>query len=147
MLTDILKDNNARTPSFGAHSALVIPKHPEVAVKTGTSNDLKDNLTVGYNPKYLTAVWVGNNDGSPMYRIASGVTGAAPIWNEIMSRLLAKEPALAWEVPQGLVLSSVDSCTNQKDWFIEGMQPKTSACKLDQIAKSKILDEGAATER
>lgn len=87
-LVDILKDNKARAPEFGEYSSLVIPNHPEVAVKTGTSNDLRDNLTIGFNKKYLVAVWVGNNDNSSMARIASGITGAAPIWNEIMSRLL-----------------------------------------------------------
>ena len=56
---------------------LVIPNHPEVAVKTGTSNNLKDNLTIGFNQDYLVAVWVGNNDGSSMSRVASGITGAA----------------------------------------------------------------------
>ncbi len=101
-LIDILKDNNARAPEFGSRSALVVNKHPEVAVKTGTSNSLRDNLTIGFNQKYLTAVWVGNNDNSPMSRIASGITGAAPIWNEIMSNLLAKEPSVKWTVPSGL---------------------------------------------
>jgi len=79
LLTDILKDNEARTPAFGSKSALVIPGHSEVAVKTGTSNNLRDNLTVGYTQDYLVAVWVGNNDNSPMSHVVSGVTGAAPI--------------------------------------------------------------------
>ena len=75
LLIDVLKDNLARSPAFGTNSMLVIPNHPEVAVKTGTSNDLKDNLTIGFNKDYLVAVWVGNNDGSSMSRIASGITG------------------------------------------------------------------------
>jgi membrane carboxypeptidase/penicillin-binding protein PbpC len=120
-LIDILKDNNARSPAFGSHSALVVSKHPEVAVKTGTSNDLKDNLTVGFNQKYLTAVWVGNNDGSPMRSIASGITGAAPIWNEIMNRLLAKEQSVAWKVPDGMI--QVASCGGT-EWFLQEMKPK-----------------------
>jgi membrane carboxypeptidase/penicillin-binding protein PbpC len=103
MLIDILKDNTARTPAFGAESALVIPKHPEVAVKTGTSNNFKDNLTFGFNQKYLVAVWVGNNDGSPMNHIVSGVTGAAPIFNRIMTNLLQNQPSIAWDIPDGLV--------------------------------------------
>jgi 1A family penicillin-binding protein len=99
MLTDILKDNTARTPAFGSQSALVIANHPEVAVKTGTSNNLRDNLTFGYNQDYLVAVWVGNNDNSPMARVASGVTGASPIFNKIMTALLANRQNHDWEVP------------------------------------------------
>ncbi len=101
-LIDILKDNNARAAEFGEHSSLVISQHPEVAVKTGTSNSLRDNLTIGFNQNYLVAVWVGNNDNSPMSRIASGITGAAPIWNEIISKLLANKPSSSWTVPSGL---------------------------------------------
>jgi membrane peptidoglycan carboxypeptidase len=115
MLTDILKDNSARAPAFGSHSSLVIPGHPEVAVKTGTSNNLKDNLTVGYSQDYLVAVWVGNNDSSPMSRIASGITGASPIWNSIMSSLLSGKESLAWDTPAGVV--SRDAC-GKKEWFL-----------------------------
>lgn len=119
-LIDILKDNFARTPAFGGNSALVIPGHPEVAVKTGTSNDLRDNLTVGFNQNYLVAVWVGNNDNSPMGRIASGITGAAPIWNKIMGRLLANVPSTPWSAPSKLVQKSY--CGKTSEWFLEENQ-------------------------
>ena len=102
ILTDILKDNKARTPAFGQNSLLNIPAHKEVAVKTGTSNNLRDNLTIGYNQNYLVAVWVGNNDNSPMARVASGVTGATPIFNRIMTKLLENTTNHSWEVPNGL---------------------------------------------
>jgi penicillin-binding protein 1C len=91
IISDILADNNARTPAFGPRSALVIPGKT-VSVKTGTTSDYKDNWTIGYTPSYLVAAWVGNNDNSPMGGIASGVTGAAPIWNEIMTYLLKDRP-------------------------------------------------------
>ncbi|MFC1625915.1 transglycosylase domain-containing protein [Patescibacteria group bacterium] len=116
ILIDILKDNIARAPAFGLFSALVIPNHPEVAVKTGTSNDLKDNLTIGFNQNYLVATWVGNNDSTPMSRIASGITGASPIWNKIMSAILADKPSVAWEVPNGTV-SKV--CYGRKEYFLQ----------------------------
>ena len=119
LLIDTLKDNIARSPAFGTNSMLVIPNHPEVAVKTGTSNDLKDNLTIGFNQDYLTAVWVGNNDGSPMSRIASGITGAAPIWNKIMRALISNKPAKEWSIPEGLVLKD---CYSRKEWFLEERQ-------------------------
>jgi membrane carboxypeptidase/penicillin-binding protein len=114
-ITDILKDNIARAPTFGLNSLLVVPKHPEVAVKTGTSNDLRDNLAVGYTKDYLVAVWVGNNDNTPMARIASGVTGATPIWNKILSPLLAEKPTYEWSVPPGLQKLSV--CGRREEWF------------------------------
>jgi len=115
MITDILRDNIARAPAFGTNSALVIPNHREIAVKTGTSNNLRDNLTVGYNQTYLVATWVGNNDNSPMSRIASGVTGASPIWNKIMSTLVADMSNHPWEIPPGLVQKTACGKT---EWFL-----------------------------
>lgn len=119
LLIDVLKDNAARSRAFGNNSMLVIPNHPEVAVKTGTSNDLKDNLTIGFNQDYLTAVWVGNNDGSSMSRIASGITGAAPIWNKIMQNLLINQPSKNWIPPKGLIYKD---CYSRKEWFLEEKQ-------------------------
>ncbi len=115
ILTDILKDNQARAPAFGMHSNLVIPNHREIAVKTGTSNDLRDNLTVGYNQKFLVAVWVGNNNNTPMSRIASGLTGASSIWNNITSLLVAETENHPWDVPEGLVRKKVCS---REEWFL-----------------------------
>ncbi len=87
IISDILADNNARSAAFGSSSQLVIPGHT-VSVKTGTTNDLKDNWTIGYTQEYLAATWVGNNDNSSMSYVASGVTGASPIWNGIMRKVL-----------------------------------------------------------
>ncbi len=92
IISHILYDNGARSATFGNSSYLNISKHPEISVKTGTTNDLRDNWTIGYNPDILTAVWVGNNDNTTMSRIASGVTGASPIWNKIMSYALKNSP-------------------------------------------------------
>lgn len=88
VITDILSDNIARQGAFGAGSLLEIPGY-KVAVKTGTTDSKKDNWTIGYTPEFLVTVWVGNNDNSPMNpALASGVTGAAPIWNRVMTMLL-----------------------------------------------------------
>ncbi len=145
MLIDILKDNSARTPAFGPNSALVIPKHPEVAVKTGTSNNFKDNLTLGFNQSYLVAVWVGNNDSSPMSHIVSGVTGAAPIFNKIMSDLLQNQPSLAWEAPGGLVKKS--TCEGKSEWFLAENSPKIiCVVAKPEENKNQILDTGARTQ-
>lgn len=133
LLIDVLKDGMARTPTFGVNSMLVVPNHPEIAVKTGTSNDLKDNLTIGFNQDYVVAVWVGNNDSSPMSRIASGITGAAPIWNKIMRALVNNEPAKEWDIPEGLVYKE---CYGRFEWFLEERQ----------LNCSKILEPAASTE-
>ena len=88
ILSDILADNFARQLAFGTRSSLEIPGY-KVAVKTGTTDEKKDNFTIGYNSEFLVAVWVGNNDNSPMNPyLTSGVTGAAPIWNRMMTYLL-----------------------------------------------------------
>jgi len=142
-LIDILKDNSARSPSFGTRSALVIPSHPEVAVKTGTSNNLRDNLTVGFNQDYVVATWVGNNDGSPMSRVASGVTGASPMWNKIMISLLTDKPSVAWTPPSGLTIASAcapcDGCGNKQEYFLqENIQ--TRPCTEKNLAEKKIED-------
>ena len=87
LITDILSDNAARTPAFGPNSPLAL-SFP-AAVKTGTTNDYRDNLTIGYTPELVTGVWVGNADYTPMAAGTSGVTGAAPIWNLFMEAALA----------------------------------------------------------
>lgn len=99
LTSHILQDNQARAGAFGTRSELVIPDQV-VSVKTGTTNNLKDNWTVGFTPELLSIVWVGNNDGSPMnQRLVSGVTGAAPIWNDIMSYLLKDREPIWQEKP------------------------------------------------
>ncbi len=89
ILSSILSDNIARTPTFGANSVLNIPGR-EVAVKTGTTNDNKDAWTIGYTPSVAVGVWVGNNDNKPMKK--GGAALAGPIWNAVMSEALKKIP-------------------------------------------------------
>lgn len=110
LTSHIMQDNNARQMAFGSRSELVIPNQV-VSAKTGTTNDLKDNWTVGFTPEFLVITWVGNNDNTPMNPyLVSGVTGAAPIWNDIMSYILqGKEPT--WQdkpedVASGFVCAS-----------------------------------------
>ena len=90
LTSHILHDNNARSPAFGERSLLNVKGHPEVSVKTGTTNDLRDNWTIGYTAHALVATWVGNNDNTSMSRAVSGVSGASPIWNNIMKEVLDK---------------------------------------------------------
>ncbi|NQV90643.1 transglycosylase domain-containing protein [Candidatus Uhrbacteria bacterium] len=90
ILTNVLKDNDARTPVFGAGSYLQLGDRP-VAAKTGTTNDYRDGWLMGYTPSLAVGVWVGNNDNTAMNR-AGGSIGAGPIWNGFMKRALANTP-------------------------------------------------------
>jgi 1A family penicillin-binding protein len=94
-INSILSDDKARSPIFGLNSKLKI-EGKTVAVKTGTTNNLKDNWCIGWTPNYLVAIWVGNNDGAPMSWVASGVSGATPIWNRIMTKILSNKIDEQW---------------------------------------------------
>ncbi len=119
ILSDILADNVARAWEFGTNSPLTIPGHT-VSVKTGTSDNKRDNWTIGYTDKYLVAVWVGNNDNSPMSpNLASGITGAAPIWNKLMTQLLAHEPDRKPAIPSGVVAKP---CLGRIEYFLKGTE-------------------------
>ncbi|MBQ6436370.1 PBP1A family penicillin-binding protein [bacterium] len=119
-ISSILSDNRARTPAFGANSVLHIPGQ-EVAVKTGTTNSLRDNWTFGYTNDYVVGTWVGNNDNRPMSYIASGITGASPMWQKIMLSLLDPDNPSHFEVPAGIV--KVNYC-GREEVFKEGMIPR-----------------------
>lgn len=90
IISHILYDNNARSAVFGQTSYLNVAGHSEVSVKTGTTNDKRDNWTIGFTPELVVATWVGNNDNQAMNAIASGVSGASPIWNKITKFTLDK---------------------------------------------------------
>lgn len=111
LISHILLDNNARSAAFGSSSNLVVPGHA-VSVKTGTTDDLRDNWTVGFTPQFLVATWVGNNDNSPMNpSLVSGITGAAPIWNKIMRHVLDGKSDLWPKRPEGIVGMEICSTT------------------------------------
>ena len=95
-ISNILSDNTARIPTFGAHSVLEIPGK-QVAVKTGTTNNNKDAWTVGYTPNIAVGVWVGNNDNKPMKK--GGAALAGPIWNKFIIEALSKVPDEKFEQP------------------------------------------------
>jgi len=100
LITSMLSDNRARTPSFGANSVLKLSR--PAAVKTGTTNDYRDNLTLGYTPDMVVGVWVGNSDNSEMQG-TTGVTGAAPIWAEIMEKASEGLPVKDFVRPPGII--------------------------------------------
>lgn len=106
LITDILKDNQARAPAFGLNSALSVPF--EMAAKTGTSKDYKDNLALGYTPRWTVGVWVGNFDATSMQKV-SGVTGAGPILHDVALAVQEKYPSPGFTVPGGIRRAGV--CT------------------------------------
>jgi len=114
LINHVLSDNNARLITFGEFSLLNIPGR-SIAVKTGTTNDQRDNWTVGWTQDTVVGVWVGNNDNSPMRSVASGVSGAAPIWRKIIVEVLRDRPDKAFEVPSGVEAVLVDSVSGYKE--------------------------------
>ena len=135
MVTDILADNSARTPAFGANSLLNIAG---VAVKTGTSDNKRDNWTFGYSPDFVVGVWVGNSDNSPMDpTLTSGVTGAAPIWNKITKDLLIKYPSTGFKKPTDISEITIDS---RKDIALSGSLPKSLVRTKRENDKFTFMD-------
>jgi 1A family penicillin-binding protein len=121
ILSNILADNKARQMEFGSNSPLVIPNHT-VSVKTGTTDNKRDNWTIGYTPNKLVSVWVGNNNNAPMNPVlASGITGAAPIWHNIMSTLLSGENQKEeiYAMPPDIVIKS---CNGKDEYFVRGTE-------------------------
>jgi 1A family penicillin-binding protein len=133
IISDILSDNFARTFAFGPGSALEIPGY-KVAVKTGTTNEKKDNWTIGYTPEFLVVVWVGNNDNTPMNQfLTSGITGAAPIWNRVMSYLLKNYgTGNKWyEKPDNVI--EKNCYYGRKEYFVRGTE-NTANCSQSSLA-------------
>lgn len=104
LVVDILADDAARARTFGLGSSLAIRGF--AAVKTGTSKDLRDNWCIGFSERYTVGVWVGNASGAPMHAV-SGVSGAAPVWHALMSRLHEGRPSRAPARPAGVVAQRV----------------------------------------
>ena len=131
IISDILSDNQARSMVFGTNSLLNIPGQ-QVAVKTGTTNDLRDNWAIGGNPNAVVGVWVGNNDNSKMKSVASGISGATPIWRRITIGALNGKPKIGFDQPDGVVTATVDALSGYREhdgfpsrteYFIRGTEP------------------------
>ena len=137
MMTNVLSDNTSRTPEFFDCNVLQLYAHAQqdcyngnrgavrpAAAKTGTTQDFRDNWTVGYTTDYVLGVWAGNDDNSPMINV-TGVQGAAPIWHDAM--LLAEQghPIQDFQNPGGLQQATVtypDGVTST-DWFLPDTVP------------------------
>ena len=138
LISDILSDNQARSLAFGSNSVLNI-KNKKVSVKTGTSNDLRDNWAVGYDKDFLVTTWVGNNNSQPMANIASGITGASPVWSKIFNYPSQQEivtPNNLIKVPVCVLTGSLscDGCPTKYEYFEKGKEPITR-CNPEEIKK------------
>jgi len=146
LISHILSDNNARLETFGPNSYLNIPGKT-VAVKTGTTNDKRDNWAIGYTKGITVGVWVGNNDNTPMNpKISSGATGASPIWYYMIRELLKKYPDGIMDKPDRVKALTIDAYLGglpkdgyptRSEYFIEGTEPKEISPFYKKIKVSK----------
>jgi membrane peptidoglycan carboxypeptidase len=140
LISDILSDEDARSIGFGLNSTLKLDR--TAAVKTGTTTNFHDNWTIGYTPDLLVGVWVGNSNYQAMHDV-TGVTGAAPIWNETMRALLQARPDRPFIRPDGMkqvevcALSGLlpsPACTHTRlEWFIPSTEPSQTDTYHHQI--------------
>lgn len=144
LVSHILLDDSARAQTFGAGSILNIGGLP-ISVKTGTTEDKRDNWTIGYTSgqdSRLVVTWVGNNDNTPMSPyLESGNTGAAPIWNKIM-RYTLRDITPAWpRKPNNIVFVQVcalsgllpdHGCPERGEYFIKAFIPRDKDNVWDQ---------------
>jgi penicillin-binding protein 1C len=140
LLADILSDNTARIPSFGANSALRFDF--PVACKTGTSTDYRDNWAMAYTPEFTVGVWVGNFDGSAM-RGVSGVSGAAPVMHAVMAHLHTRFGTSWFETPPNVVEADVQPLTGhriEKGWPT-GVREKFLAEHLPPVESPEDYDD------
>jgi len=165
LINSVLSDNNARLLTFGPNSYLNLGNRA-VAVKTGTTNDLRDNWTVGWSKDTVVGVWVGNNNNDKMRNVASGVSGAAPIWRRQMLDVLSKRPDKPFSPVDGVSQVEVDRISGfpvhdgfagYKEWFINGSVPggpdtihtKLKVCKSDpnKLADPISISQGNYDEK
>ena len=117
---DILSDRESRSRTFSLESPL--STRFWTAVKTGTSKDMRDNWCVGFSERYTVGVWAGNFSGEPMWNV-SGISGAAPVWVEIMNRLHRNSSSSEPKPPPGVLMGNMQSSeTDRKEWFIRGTE-------------------------
>jgi len=134
IVSDILSDREARSATFSLESPLATRFW--TAAKTGTSKDMRDNWCIGYSDRYTVGVWVGNFSGAPMWNV-SGVSGAAPVWLEIMNYLHRDRSSKRPETPAGVIVAAVSPADGnsgrKKEFFIAGTEHKSV-----QVAASTV---------
>jgi len=141
LIADILSDNDARAPSFGAESPLRF--NFPVACKTGTSSDFRDNWAFGYTPEFTVGIWVGNFDGSPMEHV-SGVTGAAPLLHELIEHLHQQYGTSWYPAPTNVVQCWIHPVTGKRRSSETSTQPGPDAISEKFLASNPPPPESPA---
>ena len=146
IIGDILSDRAARSLTFGLKNELATTFWS--AVKTGTSKDMRDNWCMGYTDRYTVGVWVGNFDGQSMWDV-SGVSGAAPVWRDVMDYLHRGQPGRAPQPPAGVVRQQIAYQpaleSARGEWFIAGTESPVIALVQETQRAPKILYPGEAS--
>ena len=126
----ILSDEKARLPAFGTNNYLTVAGKT-IAAKTGTTDKIRDNFTMGFTPTYAVGVWVGNNDNTPLNQsLASGLSGAAPIWNEITAVVLDDAEDEKMRKPDDIFVKYDEECS-KSEIFAKGSRVPQHLCELD----------------
>lgn len=146
IISHILSDNSARLLTFSENSLLKFSDR-QVAVKTGTTNDKRDNWAIGWTPQVIVGSWVGNNDNTPMKSVASGVSGATPIWRKVILDYLKNKQVENFLLPEEVVSVDVDAVSgfrahdnfpSRSEFFILGTEPSDN----DPVHKKIRLCKG-----
>ncbi len=148
VVADILADRAARVLTFGSDSALNTPYWS--AVKTGTSKDMRDNWCIGFSSRYLVAAWVGNFEGDSMHDV-SGVTGAAPVWAELMEQLHRDGAGAEPQPPKDVVAVTVTFTpaveAPRREWFVvgtehaevRGLAPSAALARIESPTSGTVI--------
>ena len=154
IISHMLFDNNARLLTFGENSLLNIGGRA-ISVKTGTTDDRKDNWAVGWTPSVLVLAWVGNNDNSEMGDVASGVTGATPIWRRTILEALVGKADEEFVKPGNVIALTIDAYggglpvsdkPTRSEYFIKGTEPVALASIYQDLRVSKADNNKLASQ-
>ncbi|MBI2011511.1 transglycosylase domain-containing protein [Candidatus Daviesbacteria bacterium] len=160
IIANILADNGARSAAFGSNSILNIPGKT-VSVKTGTTDLKKDNWTIGFTQSTVVGVWVGNNNNTPMNpAIASGITGASPIWQKIILEALKEKEDERLNQPGNLSYVDIDGLMGgqpkdgspqRKEYFVKGTEPNSQSnayqkAKVCKVNPHRLANDGEDSE-
>jgi membrane peptidoglycan carboxypeptidase len=140
LMTDMLKDTTTISPVFASWTGIGRP----AALKTGTTDDLKDVYAVGYTPQVVTGVWMGNSDGTPMssHDFFSAM-GPGQLWRDYMKAILENEPAADWPRPAGIVTARVVSAPGALGGYGSGLVPSS----LSPFSTTEYFVNGTAPQK
>lgn len=135
IISDILSDRDDRAVTFGLENPLSTRFWS--ASKTGTSKDMTDNWCIGFTQRYTVGVWIGNFSGAPMWNV-TGITGAAPVWVEVMNLLVNEYGGAVGGAPTPPLSEIVQAPESVGGWFIRGTEPAPLEIKTSSLKSAKI---------